>query len=236
VTNVIAAIHVTPVGDKVAIDKRPEATRMSNDDAILYCKCMEQLLPRFNLLKSVFARQFTTGHDLMDAEIVFLQFRVMLEQIAFASLVANKDVYSKARAQFAREWRATKMLKYLEQVNAEYYPQPFKHAGMTIEGDGKRHHRLEPLVDGFLTKDDFVELYDRCGSVLHAQNPFSGVTTIHVGRSASDWLGRIESLIKLHRTRLVTGSCWMVTVPDLDGKVRVATGEPYKTPQTHPTH
>jgi hypothetical protein len=192
---------------------------------------MEQLLPRFKLLKSVFARQFSTGHDFMDAEIVFLQFRVMLEQIAFASLVANKDAYSKARAQFATEWRAAKMLKYLEQVNPDYYPQPLKHAGTTIEDDGKRHHRLEPLVDDFLTKDDFIELYDHCGSVLHAQNPYSGVTTIHVGRTAQDWLERIESLIKLHRARLVTSSCWVVTVPDKDGKVHVATAEPFNSEQ-----
>lgn len=199
---------------------------MSNDDQLRYCNCMEQLLPRFSLLKSVFARQFSTGHDFMDAEIVFLQFRRVLEQIAFASLVANKDVYSKARSSFAKDWRATKMLKYLEQVNPDYYPQPLKHAGMTIEGDGRRHHRLEPLAVGFLTTEDFVELYDHCGNVVHAQNPFSGVTTIHVGRTAQDWLERIENLVKLHRVKLVTGSYWVGAVPDNDGKVHTYSAEP----------
>jgi hypothetical protein len=63
-------------------------------DAELYCSCMEQLLPRFELVKCIFAKQVTSGHDSLDAEIVFLQFRKMLEHIAFASLVANKDVYS----------------------------------------------------------------------------------------------------------------------------------------------
>jgi hypothetical protein len=75
-------------------------------DAELYCSCMEQLLPRFELVKCIFAKQVTSGHDFLDAEIVFLQFRKMLEHIAFASLVANKDVYSKVRGSFATDWRA----------------------------------------------------------------------------------------------------------------------------------
>ena len=179
---------------------------------------MEQLLPRFELVKCVFAKQVTSGHDFLDAEIVFLQFRKMLEQIAFASLVANKDIYSKVYASFANDWRATKMLKQVEELNPEFYPQPLKEGLRKVEG-GKRRIHLEPLVDGFLTKDDFVQLYDRCGDLLHSQNPYKAVSTIHLGRSPKEWLSRIQHLVALHRAQLVTGACWIGAVPDKDGKV-----------------
>ena len=197
-----------------------------NTDAELYCSCMEQLLPRFELVRCVFEKQVTSGHDFLDAEIVFLQFRKMLEQIAFASLVANKDVYSKVRSSFATDWRATKMLGHLGEVNPEFYPQPLKEASRRVEG-GKRHIHLEPLLDGFLTKDDFVRLYDHCSDLLHSQNPYKGACpTIHVGRSAKEWLSRIQHLVALHRAQLVTGGCWIGAVPDKDGKVHTYSAEP----------
>src|SRR5690349_18473218 len=99
-------------------------------DTEIYCACMEDLLPRIRLLQSFFARSITTGSDSLDAEIVFLQFRKILEQIAFASLAANKEAYSAARAKFANDWRAKKMLKYLEHVNPEFYPQPLRIASV----------------------------------------------------------------------------------------------------------
>jgi len=80
-------------------------------DGEMYCNCMAQLLPRIALVQSIFDKRASTGHQQIDAEIVFLQFRKMLELIAFSSLIANKGVYSKDHASFATEWRATQMLK-----------------------------------------------------------------------------------------------------------------------------
>jgi hypothetical protein len=187
---------------------------------------MEQILQRMTVVHSVFERRVTTGHEHLDAEIVFLQFRKMLEHIAFASLVANKDAYARTRAQFVTDWHAQKMLDHLGRVNPDFYPLPLALASTTIEADGKRHHRFEPLTTGFLTKDDFVELYDYCGDVLHAQNPYHERTTIHVRLSAQEWLARIETLVKLHRAQLVTGSVWIGAVPDKDGKVHTYSAEP----------
>lgn len=180
---------------------------------------MEQLLRRFDLVNGVFAKRVTSGHDFLNVEIVFLQFRKMLEQNAFGSLVANRDVYSRVRASFATDWHATRMLKQVGDLNPEFYPQPLKEASRRLES-GRRHIHLEPVLDGFLTKDDFVQLYDYCGDLLHSQNPYkSAGPTIHVGRSPKEWLSRIQNLVALHRAQLLTGTCWIVTVPDKDGKV-----------------
>jgi hypothetical protein len=156
----------------------------------------------------------------------FLQFRKMLEHVAFSSLVSNKDAYSKARAQFATDWHAQRMLAHLEKVNSDFYPLPVTLASTTIEADGKRHQHFEPVTSGFLTKADFVELYNYCGDVLHAQNPYQTRTTINVRLSVQEWLARIETLVKLHRVQLITGGVWLCTVPDKDGKVHTYTAEP----------
>jgi len=195
-------------------------------DAELYCGCMEQLWQRITLVNSLFARRVTTGQDHLDAEIVFLQFRKILEHIALASLVANKDAYSKARASFANDWHAKRMLEQLTKVNPEFYPFPVTLVSTATQADGRRIHRLEPLTTGFLTKDEFAELYNYCGDVLHAQNPYQTRTTINVRLSAQEWLARIENLVRLHRAQLVTGSVWLCAVPDKDGKVHTYPSDP----------
>jgi len=193
----------------------------------IYCRCMEDLLPRIQLLRSIFSRAVTTGRDLLDAEIVFLQFRKMLEQIAFASLVANKEAYSAARKTFADEWRAKKMLEYLERINPEFYPVPLRIGSVSNLSSGRTKFAMELLSEGFLTKDEFVELYDYCGDVLHARNPYSSAgNIINVRLPAQEWLSRIEKLLGLHQARLLSGACWVVAVPDKDGKVHTYTGDP----------
>ncbi len=150
----------------------------------------------------------------------------MLEQIAFGSLIANKDVYSKVRASFATDWHATRMLKQLSEINPEFYPQPLNEASRKVE-NGRRHIHLEPLSDVFLTKDDFVLLYDYSSDVLHSQNPYKAIgPTIHVGRSPKDWLSRIQKLVALHRVRLATDAIWIGAVPDKDGKVHTYSAQP----------
>lgn len=171
-------------------------------------------------------QKITTANESLDTEIVFLQFRKMLEQIAFASLAANKAAYAAARAKFATDWRANRLLEYLAQVNPDFYPQPLYVASVAPFRES-RLIRFEPLVDGFLKKDEFVELYDYCGDVLHARNPYgNGGRVINVRLHVREWLSRIEKLVGLHHAKLLTGGLWVGAVPDADGKVHTYTAEP----------
>jgi hypothetical protein len=199
---------------------------MGRSDTEIYCACMGDLLQRLQLIRSICVRTLTTGHELFDGELVFLQFRKILEQLAFASLAANKEAYAAARAKFAGDWRAKKILDYVESLNPEFYPQPFTIGSFSIES-GHRHFQFKPLEGGFLTKEEFAELYEYCTDILHARNPYSGGSTIINTRlSALEWLDRIERLISLHRVRLISGACWLGAVPDKDGKVHTYTAEP----------
>ena len=70
-------------------------------------------------------------------ELVFVQFRKILELIAFGSLTANREVYEKVRADSQNDWNAKRLLDKLARVNSELYPVPLMPP--TTGADGKGH-------------------------------------------------------------------------------------------------
>ena len=95
----------------------------------------------------MFACKIDTGHRDLNAELIFLHLRKALEEIAFASLSANREKYSAARAGFATEWNARRMLGFIEKVNANFYPIPLKPPQETAPG----HKFFARVSDGYLT-------------------------------------------------------------------------------------
>src|SRR5438105_6484005 len=126
---------------------------MSDDNAI-YANCIARIRNRLNLIDDVLSgRMPITNQDLL-AEVIFVQFRKSLEELAFASLSANRDVYSAVHAKFSVHWRANDMLAELEKVNPGFYPVAAQ-APITTQPGFKHVGRLD---DGFMTRDDFAKL------------------------------------------------------------------------------
>ena len=200
------------------------------DDPSRYLRCMEEVQDRLRLVKSVTSRKLSTGREFADAEFVFLQLRKVLELIAFASLTANKETYSAAHAKFATHWNAKWMLADLEKVNPEFYPMP---VGKPQEqADGIKHF---PVVSGeFLAKDDFILLYDKCGEVLHARNPFTDKSsTIDVLYPVTQWLSRIQTLLEIHVMHLLGGNKWVIFLPE-DGEIHLLPATPVQHRRSWP--
>jgi hypothetical protein len=61
-----------------------------NEQTQLYINCMQEIRDRINVVESVGQQRLTTGLEECDKDLVFLQFRKVLELVAFASLTANK--------------------------------------------------------------------------------------------------------------------------------------------------
>lgn len=188
----------------------------------LYVNCMEEIRDRVRLVQSVGAGQVTTGHQVFDVELVFLQLRKILELIAFASLTANKDKYSAAHAQFAKHWRAKAILQKLEKINPGFYPMPIGQP--QLQPDGVKH--CPAIVDEFLTQDDFALLYDKTSDILHVGNPFEArPTKLNIKYSTKEWVGRIQTLLRLHVMHLVDGKKWVVQIPE-SGPILLWPAEP----------
>jgi hypothetical protein len=196
--------------------KLPAQTTMPNDIDI-YCNCMERVRRHVHIADSVFAGKIDTRDRDLNAELIFLHFRKALEEIAFASVSANREKYSAARAGFATEWNARRMLGFVEKVNPNFYPIPLKPPHEIAPG----HKFFDRISDGFLTKDDFVTLYDGSSEVLHCRNPYApGDPTINVKYSGDEWSRRIKLLLCWHFVQIVdVPGLWVIQVPD-EGPVR----------------
>ena len=100
--------------------------------------------------------------------------------------------------------------------------------GPPVEQNGMRH--FPAITDGFLTKEDFVVLYDLAGEILHARNPFtSKPPTVAIGRTVKEWVSRIQTWLSLHVLQLVDGKTWLVSVPG-EEQVHVIQAEPRVAP------
>ncbi len=183
-----------------------------SSDAQIYCNCMARIRRRLDAIDDVLAGRINTNsnNDVM-AEVIFIQFRKSLEELAFASLSANKDVYSAVHAKFAAHWRANDMLNELEKVNPAFYPVPVQPPKETAPGF--KHFDL--LSDGFMTREEFARLYKNSSEVLHTRNPYKeGDPTINIGYTVQEWAARIRNLIRWHFVTLVSGDVLLARTPD----------------------
>ena len=74
----------------------------------LYCDQMEEIKKRTEVVTCFINRICDAKYDVPTAECIALQLRKILELIALASLVANKEEYARQHANFASHWQAKK--------------------------------------------------------------------------------------------------------------------------------
>jgi hypothetical protein len=186
----------------------------------IYVNCMEKVKQRIGVVNWAVASVHVFQQDhFIFAELIFVQFRKILELIAYSSLSANKEKYAEANAKFAEHWKAVRMLDALEKINPHFYPVPVE---VTQKAGTKL---LTPITDGFLTKEEFARLYDASSDILHMRNPFSAKDpTFQIGYSVQDWVARIQRLLRLHFINLVDqDEKWVVEIP-ADGPPKVFRG------------
>lgn len=198
-----------------------------------YCDLLEEIKWRIKSVQAIMAGQVPLSafsYAAFADEFVFLQIRKILEQIAFGSMSSNIELYRKQYQEYSGHWRAKKILEMVEAVNPDFYPRPLK-PGAEMDHTGK--FILEPVNDGFLTKDEFRALYDACSQVIHAPNPHAEAKQLDLGRSIDDWMHRIASLLWFHQIRLAgSDEAWLVYLihPDT-GRARAL-----KTVSRRPAH
>lgn len=188
---------------------------------------MARIRDRINVVQTIMSGGIKIGHPDQTAELIFVQFRKTLEEIAFATLSANKEKYSEVHANFSRHWRAKDMLVVLDTVNPNFYPVPLP---PPVEiSPGKRSFG-EPLTDGFVTRDDFVFLYKCSSEALHTHNPYrEGDQTIRTKFTIQDWVARFQRLLSWHNTQLLNGDRWIVNIP-WEGPVQAWAASPIQEP------
>jgi hypothetical protein len=182
-------------------------------DIEIYCNCMAGIRDRINVVQTIMSGPFILGLPDQTAELIFVQFRKALEEIAFASLSANREKYSEVHANFSKHWRAKDMLAVLDKVNPGFFPIAQAAPVPVSAGPPARHH-FERLTDGFLTRDDFVFLYKCASESLHTHNPYrDDDQTIRIRYTVQEWVARFQRLLSWHSVTLLNGDVWVTNVP-----------------------
>jgi hypothetical protein len=149
-------------------------------------------------------------------EYCFLQLRMLCELIALGCLTAHGDLQT---GKLKGDYKADKIIRGLERLHPDFYPIA---AVQTDKGP-----RL--YVDGFLTKEELIKLYWKCGNVLHR-----GSFKAHSSKQYSDadieeirtWKRKIEAF-SCHAIYTVGNKSMMLFwIRNEDGRAWWATYEP----------
>lgn len=155
-----------------------------------YGVLMAEIELRLENIENLYRSNNSTTYDLFTTESICLQFRKTLELIAFSSLVSHKDSYMSVRNDIRRDWHAERILKKVESINKYFYPVPLK---------DPKHHSTPFKRGNYLTRKQFSNLYDKCGNILHARNPFNRfIKPVAFYRKIPNNVSRIKELLRIH--------------------------------------
>ena len=187
----------------------------------MYADCMEEIKKRTSVVEAFLTGQCHTMCVQTTAESVCLQIRKILELIALASLTANRAEYEKYRSNFQRDWNGKRILETLEFANPRFYPQPGRQ--VLDEATGKVVS-VESIRSGYVTKREYMRLYDICGGILHADNPFGPKRDAESFlKSVPPWMGKIRRFLNHHQIQLIDDDqqLWVLMQAASDGTVHV---------------
>ncbi len=175
---------------------------LSSDEKLAgqYCGFLNEIRVRLEIVRSICKGALSVGTEPLDYEVVAVNLRKVLELIAFGSLTANKAAYSAIYDGIEKKWRAKVLLNDLEKIHPDFYPKPL--LPPAVSGGEPRHLHFEFQSTGFLTREEFAELYDLCSKVIHTRNPFAAAVAVNFRITVAEWVARIEKLLSFHLFRL----------------------------------
>ena len=151
-------------------------------------------------IQSIALKKTTTLYPITNIEFMTLQIRKIIEHIAMGNLIANKELYEQYSAKFSANWNAKYIFRDLERLNAKFYPEPVKTDYL------KEVPEWKSIDEEYLTKDDAIKIYDKCGGLMHTSNPYgSQIDVNYYEAQMSIWYRKIMNLLNQHLIHMVDG-------------------------------
>lgn len=144
---------------------------VSQEALSVYLNCMEEAKHR--LAATECYSSGVTNQPRLDIECASLQLRKALELVAFAAIAPHKSKYEQWRAaatkpgDFRKDFNGREILASLKAINPYSYPRPLLAPVKTETG-----WHYEPFRGDYLTRKRYERVYDKCGALLHADNPW----------------------------------------------------------------
>ena len=161
-----------------------------------YCTLMNEVKKRIHAITDMAKGHTSTLYQSTNIEFMCLQIRKILELISMGSLVLNKEEFEAVGEEYKNFWNAKIILQDIERLNPDFYPIAIQEMPSQIEGVV---NNIDNKKDGFLTRDDFVKIYDKCGKIMHANNPFgSHYDYGYYAAKIAEWESLIVGLLNTH--------------------------------------
>lgn len=130
---------------------------------------MSELKFRLEHMEELNGKKFSR----IEIENIALQVRKIIEVIAFSSITLHRKKYSDYRSEagnnYETDWNAKTIFNTVTKVNGDYYPISLNPEFSNNNG-AKHFDRIEGKES--YNEKQLVRLYDRCGGLLHACNPW----------------------------------------------------------------
>ena len=173
---------------------------MEENGLNLYLQEMWYVKKRTEAIRSIALKKTTTLYPITNIEFMTLQIRKIIEHIAMGNLVANKELYEQYSAKFSSNWNAKYIFRDLERLNAKFYPEPVR------TDYSKELPEWKSIDEEYLTKDDAIKIYDKCGGLMHTSNPYgSQIDFNYYETQMSIWYRKIMNLLNQHLIHMVDG-------------------------------
>jgi len=173
---------------------------MPEADIEKYAGVMKEIKLRVEVVNKFLSGQLAAHYIPTTVETVGLQFRKIFELIAFASLAANREEYSKLYKDFESHWEAARLVKLLRRINPMFYPKPVVELPSK---DPRASRQLSDLIGDYLTEEELVEAHGRCGGLMHAANPYGApIKYDYFEKQFRTWLQRTMNLLNSHQVHL----------------------------------
>jgi hypothetical protein len=187
-----------------------------------YCKCMEEIKRRVEAVNAILQKRCTTICQATNIEFMCLQIRGILELIALGSLVTDEEEYKKRSKSLAKnQWKAKIVLDEIERINPKFYPTPGK---QIIDPQTGKVKEVIDIKEGYLTREEFPVVYNKCSDVIHS-HPFfkGGFDYKSLESDIPIWITKIMTLLNHHQIQLLKEKeqLWVV-MRSPDGNVHTA--------------
>ena len=166
-------------------------------DISQYRDLMEQTKKDLN---SAIELMETTSVDLETrVRAVGVQTRRILENIAFAALVSNKDASGKSSEEMRKLWSPREIFKDIEKVHPEFFPKPVK---ISSPNSG-RDYPLALRTEGVLNREKLLQAYRELNALAHSRNPLDEpIDYKYFVEKIPVWLDEIVNTLETHQVML----------------------------------
>jgi hypothetical protein len=196
---------------------RRQTEKVIDDHYVLatYQTLMDEIVRRQKIISKVLGGKWPEVDQRTGEEICYFHFRMVCELIAIGCLVAHGDIVETRHGKLRHMYQADAIIKMLERLHRDFYPIPQEQ----VPTKTGQMQDLKDVTTSYLTKEELVRLYRKCGDILHigsADRWAHNWTRAPDLEEANNWQGKIVVLLNQHRIRLIRKDyeLWATMVTD----------------------